>query len=172
MRDLLARAAPGPALVRLCAVVAALGTLLAALPIPLWGGPGLGVVVGLALGVGLAPRTRWVTLVLLVAVVGWLIDTIAYATPPALWRLTLLAAGMYLTHTGAALAAVLPYDTQISLGVLAGWARRAVAVVGASLVISVCALLVVARLPGWGSVAVPLVGLLAAGALVVVFTRL
>ena len=72
-----------------------------------------------------APHGRLVTVFLLSAVFGWLVATAAYDEPVAYWRLVFLAAGLYGVHTLAALAAVLPTDARVSVGVLAQWLLRA-----------------------------------------------
>jgi hypothetical protein len=76
----------------------------------------------------LLPRTRLTTAVIGVAVLGWLAATTAYDEPVTLARLVTLACLLYLLHTTAALAAVLPYDTVVSPAVLVNWLARTVVV--------------------------------------------
>ena len=46
-------------------------------------------------------------------------------TPVALWRVLAIATLLYLGHTLAALAAVLPYDAVVNLDVVVAWLVRA-----------------------------------------------
>jgi len=126
----------------------------------------------LALGAALAPRSRWVTMVALAAVGGWVVTTTFMDRPVTLWRVSLLGAALYLMHTGAALAAVLPYDAVIAPGVLVRWWRRAAAVIGLSLVVGVSALIVAERLTSVATLAAPIVGIAAATCLAVTLVAL
>jgi hypothetical protein len=100
--------------------------------------------------------------VILIAAVGWLAATTYYAEPLTGWRLVAMAGALYLTHTGAALAAVLPYDTVVSPGVLAGWALRALAVVASTAVLGLLALVGAVVLGDRTSLLAALVGVAAA----------
>jgi hypothetical protein len=71
------------------------------------------------------PRGRFVTLFEFATVFGWLASTTAYGEPVTVWRLVAVAGAMYLVHTSAALAAVLPVDAVVSGRVLAGALARA-----------------------------------------------
>jgi hypothetical protein len=129
-RDMAMRAMPGPMLVRLAVWFWAVVALGLAMPEELVTSL-RGALVLLVIGLlpALLPRTRMVSLMLFTAVVGWLATTAAFEEPIATWRLVALAGALYLVHTSAALAAVLPYDTVTSPGVLAGWLLRALGVV-------------------------------------------
>jgi len=98
-----------------------------------------GVLVVLAALPAIAPRGMLVSLMELAVVVAWLAKTTAYGEPIILWQLVAIASAMYLAHTSAALAAVLPYDTVVSAGILVAWLVRAgnvvLATVGFSLVV-------------------------------------
>jgi len=142
LRLMAARAMPGPMLVRLVVWVSALAALALAYPLSvLLDLRGAAAIVAVALLAALGPQTRLVSFVILIAAFGWVAATTYYAEPVTPWRLAAVAGALYLTHTGAALAAVLPYDTVVSPGVLAGWALRALAVVAATAVLSLLALL-------------------------------
>jgi hypothetical protein len=85
------------------------------------GGAGLAALATLP---ALLPRTRLTTVVIAVAVLGWLAATTAYQEPVTVSRLVTLACLLYLLHTTAALAAVLPYDTVVSPTVMVTWLAR------------------------------------------------
>lgn len=72
----------------------------------------------------LFPRTRITTVVILLAVLGWLAATTAYGEPVSLLRLIVLASLLYLTHSTAALAAVLPNDAVVAPAVFRAWGLR------------------------------------------------
>jgi hypothetical protein len=131
-RRVIARATAGPLLVRGTVFGSALLAMLLAYPAELFrSGPGALVLVLAALP-AMAPRGALVTVTVLAAVVGWIAATTLYAEPGqpiALWRLAALAGALYLLHTTAALAAVLPYDTVVAPDVLLGWLLRAVVVI-------------------------------------------
>ena len=119
------RAAPGPMLVRLGVFAAGLLAQVVAWPGAVLAGRALLVLIVLAVLPVLAPRTRLVTVGIVAAVLGWLAATTAYGEPLRYWRVVLLAGLLYLLHTLAALAAVLPYDAVVSPGVLGRWLVRA-----------------------------------------------
>jgi hypothetical protein len=126
------RASPGPLLVRATVFGSAVLALLLAFPLDLIRGGVAGVLLVVAALPALAPRSLFVTVALLVAVLGWLASTGAYGDAAASWRVIALAGALYVVHNSAALAAVLPYDTVVSPGVLAGWALRTAVVVVAT----------------------------------------
>ncbi|MFI5833718.1 hypothetical protein ACIA5A_08575 [Micromonospora sp. NPDC051300] len=94
------------------------------------------------------PRRLWPTFAALVTVGGWLLATLGYDRPPALWRLLAVATLLYLGHTLCALAALLPYDGLIDPDLVLRWLARAGGVVLASAVLGV----VLAWLGGVGDV--------------------
>ncbi len=159
------RTAPGPAVVRLCAAVAAAGALIVAAPSPLrtasWM-PGFLVV---AAGVGFLPRTRWTTIVILLAVTEWLVSTIGNGDPVTLVRTGVLAAALYATHSAAALAAVLPYDAIVAPGVLLRWLARTGAVVVCSLAVALGGMAVLQQLRPAPTLVAPMIGSMVAAAL-------
>jgi hypothetical protein len=109
-----------------------------------------------------APRGRGTTAAILVVVAGWIADTTWYDERVALWRVLTIATALYLGHTLAALAAVLPYDAVVNLDVVTGWLLRAGAVVLVSAVLTVIALGLAGELAGGPFVVATLVGLAAA----------
>ena len=119
------RTTPGPLLVRVALFVLAQLGLLLAWPIELWTGSGFPAFVGVAALPALFPRGPMTTMYLIGAVTGWLISTTVLAVPPEFLGLLLLACALYLVHTLAALAAVLPYDAVVAPTVLLRWVGRA-----------------------------------------------
>jgi hypothetical protein len=153
------RTAPGPVLVRGSVFVAALLAQLVAWPgAVVLGRPVLALLV-IAILPALFPRTWLVTMDILVTVIGWLVGTTSYGGPVTYWRLVLLAGLLYLVHTLAALAAVLPYDAVTSPGVLARWLRRCGAVVLLTAAVAMFTLLLPAYLPGQRFLVASLAGL-------------
>src|SRR5262245_44416632 len=139
--DMALRAMPAPVLVRVAVWFWAAVALALAMPgdvvLSLRGGL---VLLAIALLPALLPRTRMVSLVLFTAVVAWVVTSVAYDEPISTWRLVGLAGALYLVHTGAALASVLPYDTVTSPGVLVAWLLRALGVVAVTALFGALAL--------------------------------
>jgi hypothetical protein len=167
------RLSAGPALVRLIAFVAAVVALVTALPLELVLAAPLSVAVRLgaavvvvSLGVGLAPRSRFVSLIALATIVTWLASTIAFAEPITLPRVGLLTAALYVMHAAAAFAAVLPYDCVLGAGVLGPWLARVGSVLGVSLLVGLLGMAVAGQLPAVNSVVGPIVGSAVAAGLV------
>jgi hypothetical protein len=119
-----------------------------------------------------APRGRATTFVILVVVAGWIVDTTWYGERVALWRVIAIATLIYLGHTLAALAAVLPYDSVVNTNVLINWLIRAGAVVLISAVLTVVALGLTDALAGSAFLVATLIGLAAAVAATLLLTRL
>jgi hypothetical protein len=69
---------------------------------------------------------------------------------------------LYVAHTGAAVAAVLPHDALASTAVATRWLVRTGAVLAVSLALGVGAILASAVLPGQPSLLIPLLGMGAA----------
>jgi hypothetical protein len=132
-RVMLARTMPGPLLVRLTVAMSALVALTLPYPVRVLTQPtNLAGLVLVALLPAIWPYTRIVSLVILGAAFGWVAGTAFFGEQVTVWRITAMAGALYLTHTTAALAAVLPYDTVVSPGVLAGWLLRAGIVIAAT----------------------------------------
>jgi hypothetical protein len=148
-RDVSARVKPGPLLVRAAVWALTAGAFLLAYPGEVViGVRGTLVAVIIALIPAALPRTRMVSLVLFAIVVGWVIATTVYGHPITAARLLPLAALLYLMHTTAALAAVLPYDTVVVRGVFLAWFLRAVPVVVVSAIFGLVAVVGADRLGG------------------------
>lgn len=173
VRRSVSRTAPGPALVRglaggfaMAALLLAAPTTLSAMPI-MWG-------VALLLGalVALAPRSAVVTLIVLLTAVAWLAATLVYGEEIALWRLVAVAATIYPAHTGAAIAAVLPYDAILAPGVLRRWAAQTALVLVGGVGLAVGGVLLASRVSGWSALVAPVVGMLAVAGLTLVLAWL
>lgn len=119
-----------------------------------------------------APRGRGVTFAVLVVVGGWVLDTTWFDARVALWRVLSIATLLYLGHTLAALAAVLPTDAIVNVDVVGGWLGRALLVVLISAVLTVVTLGLTAELAGGAFVIATLVGLGAAVGITLLLGRL
>jgi hypothetical protein len=129
VRRMVARATAGPLLVRAAVFGSAVVSLVLAFPVEMVVNAPAGALLVVALLPALRPRGALVTTVIFIAVLGWMITTGLYVEPITVWRLAALAGALYLLHTTAALASVLPYDTVVAPGVLLGWLLRAGVVV-------------------------------------------
>lgn len=171
-RDFADRAAAGPLLVRLFVTVFAALSLVLAYPAELLHNVvAIGLAGFVALLPGVFPRSRMPGLTIFLCVFGWLLATLVYGEPASVVRLIGLSAALYLMHSLAALAAVLPYDSVLSAGVLSGWLLRAGGVVAASAIVSVALMLLVRATEGPVFLVASLVGVLAAGGLAYVIAR-
>jgi hypothetical protein len=170
------RATAAPAALRLVATVTAFAALLVALPSALTFGRLLVYLVPLslllAIGVGLFPGSRWVTFVQLVSVGAWVVAGVAFGDEASLFRIGPLAALLYLTHTAAAFAAVLPIDCVVAPGVLLRWALRQALVLAAGLTVGLVGLTVARLIPPTPSLIGVLVGAVVAAALGAVLSLL
>jgi hypothetical protein len=161
------RTSMGPMLIRLISVAAGFSAVLIAAPPPLMETGPVRAVLGAAVAaaaVGIFPRSRWVGLFIIAVVAEWLLTTIGFGQPVGLVRVGLLAAAIYLVHTGAALAAVLPYDCVVPRSVLLAWAGRVGSVLAAGVLVGIGGMVVAQFLPSARTVAGPIVGsVIAAG---------
>nr|MDT0657911.1 hypothetical protein [Micromonospora sp. DSM 115978] len=136
-RTAVARTTLAPLVVRGGIFLCVLAGFAVALPAPLLTSRLAGLLVVAAAFPAFAPRSRWPTITALVTVAGWLLATSRYDQPIVLWKLLALATFLYLAHSLAALAALLPYDVVLAPDVPGRWLIRAVGVVLASAVLSV-----------------------------------
>jgi hypothetical protein len=109
----------GPLLLRILSGCGAVLELVASAPEVLRATGWIWFAVIMGVLVGLAPRTRLVGLVGLVALALWLIRTAAENGNYSILRLSALGVALYVTHACAALAAALPYDATIGAAALA-----------------------------------------------------
>jgi hypothetical protein len=159
------RATAGPTVVRLAATLAAGAAIAAAAPAGALQSTQAAALVPVAFGVGLFPRTRWVSIVALGCIFSWLIATIGLDEAVTSGRLGTLAVALYLMHSAAAFAAVLPYDTIVAPAVLLRWALRTLLVLGASLCFGLAGLIALSGLESVPTLVAPILGSLVAAAL-------
>lgn len=167
-----ARAAPGPLLIRAAVALFALLGLVAAVPGPLLLSRYAAAFAVVALLPALAPRSWVVTAVILGTAAGWIFASLVFDGQATVTRLIGLASALYLLHTTAALAAVLPYDAVVRPGLILPWALRAVGVVAGSAGLGVFALNGSLLLANRSYLLASLFGLVVAGALGWLLTRL
>jgi hypothetical protein len=153
------RATPGPALVRGGVYLSGLIALGLGWPTGFVLGRGFPFIALLALLPALLPGTVLPTLVILAGAAGWLAATTVYGEPLTFVRLVVVANALYLLHTLAALAAVLPYDAIVSAGVLGRWGLRAALVVALTAGVALFAVAVPALLGGGRYLVASLAGL-------------
>jgi hypothetical protein len=120
----------------------------------------------------IAPRGRGPTAAVLTVVAGWVADTSYYDDRVELWRVIAIGALLYVGHTLAALAAVLPFDGVVNLDVVLRWMTRAGVVVLISAVLTVIALGLAGVLAGSAFVVATLAGLAAAVGATLLLARL
>jgi hypothetical protein len=125
LRRVVARATSWPLTVRLTVFLAALAAGAFTCPPELLAGPPAMFIMIAALLPALWPRSLMVTAFWLVTALAWLATTTLYAGSATLPRLIGVTVALYLLHTGAALAAVLPYDAVVSATVVVRWVLRA-----------------------------------------------
>lgn len=159
------RATAGPLLVRLTGTLAAGVAIAEAAPSGTLGSSQAAALVPAAFGVGLFPRTRWVSLVALGCVFSWLIATVGLDEDVTAARLGTLAAALYLMHSAAALAAVLPYDTIVAPAVLLRWGLRTLLVLVGSIAFDLAGLIALSGLDEIPTLLAPIAGSLVAAAL-------
>jgi hypothetical protein len=159
-RRIVARATAWPLCVRLVVFAAAMAAQgFAYPPEVMLGSPAL-LIVGLAVVPALWPRTAAVTIFWLLTVIGWVVATMLYDSQVTLPRLVGLSISLYIVHSGAALAAVLPYDAVVDQLVILRWLMRGVIVIVVSVGLSVGALYVVSSWPPRTYLAATILGLL------------
>jgi hypothetical protein len=171
-RRALARATLLPFLIRGGIALSFLLAMIVAWPLEIAAGRYLVILFVVALYPAIAPRGRAVTVAVLVAVAGWILDTTWFDARVALWRVLGLAVLFYMGHTLAALAAVLPYDALVNLDVVTGWLARALVVVLISAVLIVVALGLTSALGGSAFLVATIVGLAGAAGATLLLSRL
>lgn len=145
------RITPGALLCRGLAFGFTLAALVMAIPGWALGTRTLGAAMIGGLLVAVAPATRIVTIVLLGAVAGWFVSLLNATESLTLWRLIGFAAALYLAHSSAALAAVVPLDAVVSPEVLARWYLKSLGIVGVTAVMALVLLVGSALVVGWNT---------------------
>lgn len=154
----------GPGAVVLRSVVFAAGLAGMALALPSGMEPWTRLLVAALVGLlpALGPGSWTVTAMELVTVVTWVLRPMAAGAPSTWGALVVLAALLYLHHSASALAAAVPMDTALAMTVWTGWLRRLYAVIGVTVLLAACGLLLASWVGIARTVVVPVVGVLAA----------
>ncbi|GIJ44827.1 hypothetical protein Val02_17130 [Virgisporangium aliadipatigenens] len=105
------------------------------------------------------PRTGFVSGFYILTTLAWLAATTLYDANASLTRLFALAAALYLVHSTAALAAVLPYDAVVPPVVVLRWLLRSLGTVVVATVLSAGGLFLLNRTEPHTYFAATLVGL-------------
>jgi hypothetical protein len=171
-RRAVSRATLMPLMIRLGIALSFLLAIVVAWPVEIAVSRYLAFLFAVALYPAVAPRGRAVTVTVLVAVAGWILDTTWFDARVALWRVLALATLLYIGHTLAALAAVLPYDALVNLDVVTGWLARALLTVLIAAVLIVVALGLTSALGGSAFLIATLVGLAGAVGATLLLARL
>ena len=145
LRRMAARATLVPMLLRGLVLLAALTAAVLAYPAPVLEGSWPLIALS-ALMPAVAPRTPLVSVFWLITIAAWLVATTLYDETAGIARLAGLATALYVVHSGAALAAVVPYDAVVERVVLIRWALRVAVLAAVGLGLSVFALRWVVRL--------------------------
>jgi hypothetical protein len=170
MIDKLARLTKGPLFVRGVTFMAAWAAMWLAAPAPV-ATPRYALLMALAaLAPAIGPNTRLVTGVMLLIIAGWAASVLGAGEEATGLRTFGVAVGLYLLHSAAALAAVLPYDSIVDRVVLLRWAARCVMVILAGAVVAAIIVWLAPSLTPGSSVPALLAGLAAVAALLALLT--
>jgi len=155
----IARVTPVPLILRIIVFVSALIGLWLAAPAEISTPRFLLGIALLAALPGLFPGTRMVDFVLVTALVGWVVTTLVAGEDAEPWRVFGIATALYVSHSAAALAAVLPYDAVVDSRVPLRWAARCGLVIVAAGVLTAAIVVIARTVTAGNSVLVLLVGL-------------
>ena len=128
------QATAGPVVLRATLVVAALAGFAVTWPMHDLLTTVLVLPIVLALGVGMAPRSFAPTATIIAMVLGYLVNIGSGASPDA-WRPIAAAGLIYVVHTGAAFAPVLPFNTVATPGLYLPFVLRTGVVIAVTVVI-------------------------------------
>jgi hypothetical protein len=135
------QATAGPIVLRSALVMAALAGFAVTWPIHDLRTTVLVLPVVLALGVGLAPRSFVPTATIIAMVLGYLVNIADGAAPDA-WRPIAAAGLIYVVHTGAAFASVLPFNTVATPGLYLPFVLRTATVIAITVIVGLAILAV------------------------------
>ncbi|GIH09957.1 hypothetical protein Rhe02_80240 [Rhizocola hellebori] len=141
----LARTAPGPLAVRGIVFFAAAAGIWIAAPTAFVSLRFLLPILISAAMPALLPNSRVVGATMVFIVGLWMVATLAFGEPATPGRTFLAACALYLTHSAATLAAMLPHDAIVDNQVIIRWAGRTAMVIGSSGVVTI---VVVVAAPG------------------------
>ncbi len=170
MIDKLRRVTPAPLIMRALVFATGFAALWSAAPGAVLSPRFLFFIGVLSLVPAFAPGSRFVDVMMVLAVIFWVVATLGTGqtvTGPGTFT---TACALYLLHSSAALAAVLPYDSIVDSAVILRWAARAALVIVVSAAVSTLIVLTVPSVTPGASVPVLLVGLGAAAGIVAVLS--
>ena len=165
------RTAPGPLAVRGMVFLATATGLWLAAPASMISLRVLLPLVVLALLAALAPGSRVVGVAMAIIIGLWVTSTLAFGEEAGVPRTFATACALYLTHSAAALAAMLPHDAVVDNQVIVRWAGRAVTVLVASGAVTAVVVLLAPTLTPTASTPALLGGLAVVFALVLLLAK-
>ena len=139
------RTAPGPLAVRGIVFFAAAAGLWIAAPAAFVSLRLLLPIALAALFAALFPGGRVVGVTMTLIIVSWILSTLAFGEPAGIGRTFMTACALYLTHSAAALAAMLPHDAIVDNQVIIRWAGRSAMVIVASAAVTGIVVLLATR---------------------------
>jgi hypothetical protein len=159
MNDIVSELTLGPTLMRLTVVAATFGGLVLA-----WANESRSGSIVITFGVvafvaGVFPRSPLPTMCALAIALGY-VATTGNGTPITLWRLSTLAALIYVLHTAAAYAAVLPYNAVLTRGTFVPYVMRSAAVIAITVGVAYFTLTVTSVVTAGRTVVATIVGML------------
>jgi len=159
MNDIISELTMGPTLMRLTVVAATFAGLVLA-----WSDVSRTSSIVITFGVmgavtGLFPRSPLPTLCALGIALGYVAET-GNGTPITVWRVSTLGALIYIMHTSAAYAAVLPYNAVLTRWVFVPYVMRTAAVIAITVGISYFALSVTSLVTADRTVVATIAGML------------
>ena len=135
MNDIIGELTMGPTLLRLTVVVSCFAGLILA-----WSdrtrAPAVVIIFGiLALATGVFPRSPLPTMSALAIVAGYIGETTG-GTSITVWRVSTVAGLIYIMHTSAAYASLLPYNAVLTRGVFVPYIMRTAAVIAVTVAVA------------------------------------
>ncbi|WP_157545358.1 hypothetical protein [Hamadaea tsunoensis] len=171
--EAISRITPATVLVRGLVFVFTFIALVLAIPSFMFGVTPLSVAALAALVTALAPGTRMVTIVLAAGLFGWVAGWLGRLGELSAVQLVLFGSVLFLAHSSASLAALIPFDAVVSPEVLLRWYLRAFAIAGGSALVGLVLIVGASLTSGInGTALASLAGLAAAAGLIAVLVRL
>jgi len=128
------QATPGPVLVRAAAIAAGLAGFAVTWPLRDLGTNAVIIPILFSIGVGLAPRSFMPTATIVAMISGYLYN-ISTGAPLTAWRAIIAAGLIYVVHTCAAFAAVLPFNAVATRGLFGPFVLRIAVAIGITAVL-------------------------------------
>ena len=167
----LTRTAPGPLAVRTVVYFAAVAGLWIAAPTAFVSFRLMLLIAIAAALPALLPGGRAVGVTMTFIIGMWAVATLVFGEPATPGRTFLTACALYVTHSAATLAAMLPYDAIVDNQVIIRWAGRTAMVVIASGLVTAFVVLLAPLLTPTTSIFALLGGMAAVAALVALLAR-